>query len=302
MSAGEGKAQLMIHLYNTAAQTLAREIVQRAEANGSSDPMPVLRELCLTDFGELILSMPAADLPNLSAKLAALPEPSEQAIWTGASGRELLQDSLSFTRIVTNRFEKLTDKDITKARVLDYGCGFGRLLRMFNYYVDKDNLFGIDPWDRSVAICKQYNVPANVVQSDFLPTGLPLEGAFDLMYSYSVFTHTSERATKAALKSLRKYAGSGTVLAMTIREVEFWRHWAPAAGFTDARIEEIVASHHTVGFAFEPINLEPVDGDITFGNTSMTLAWLAQNLPEWKVVGYDRGIDYTQTILFLQPN
>ena len=290
----------MLHLYNTSSQALARKIIEKAEAE-KGDPMSVLRNLALTDFGELLLSMPDSTLPYLSTQLSALPEASEQAIWTGASGRELLQDSLSFSRIIVSRFEKLTGREITGARVLDYGCGFGRLLRIMSYYSDKVRLYGVDPWDRSIEICEKYRVPAILAQSEFLPASLPISGAFDLIYSYSVFTHTSERATKSALKALRQYTNSDTVLAFTIREVEFWRMWAPSQGFTPEKIEELVSNHEVKGFSFEPINLEPIDGDITFGNTSMTLNWISENILEWELIGYDRGIDYTQTILFLRP-
>jgi SAM-dependent methyltransferase len=290
----------MIHLYNTASQALARQIVIEAEAS-THDPMTPLRKLALSDYGELMLSLPDAELPFLSGYLSPLPPAEEQAIWTGASGRELLQDSLSFSRIVVSKFEGFTGQTISDARVLDYGCGFGRLLRIMSYYVDRNKLFGVDPWDRSIAICKDWNVPAEVAQSDFLPTDLPMEGQFDLAYSYSVFTHTSERATRSALAALRKRATSGALLAMTVREVEFWRRWAPSQGMSEEKIASLIDSHETKGFAFESINLEPVDGDITFGNTSMSLGWIEKNISGWSIIGYDRGIDYTQTIIFMRP-
>ena len=37
--------------------------------------------------------------------------------------------------------------------VLDFGCGYGRLARLFYYYIKQDNFYGVDPWDRSINEC-----------------------------------------------------------------------------------------------------------------------------------------------------
>ena len=126
----------MFHDYSTVGFIALRSILQGAEgkaANSLEDCLGELRRLSLTDFNEVMLSMPNSNWPNLTSRLPSMPAPEEQAVWTGSSGRPLLQDTLSITRIIETTFRNLTGKTLRDARVLDYGCGFGRILRSFSY-------------------------------------------------------------------------------------------------------------------------------------------------------------------------
>jgi len=292
----------MYHIYDPSRSQALKHILAEAEASVGTDAiLSQVRRLCLTDFCELLLGLPDTTLPNISQALPHTPPDEEQRIWTGSAGHELLQDTISFTRILNERSRQHRKQPLTGARILDYGCGFGRILRAMLYFTDPDKLFGVDPWDRSIEICRQHGVLASLAQSEFLPDALPVEGLFDVAYSYSVFTHLSPRATRAALGALRKSISNDGFLAITIRDVEFWSRWGPSAGFSAEKIEALIKAHNSEGFAYAPSDLAPVDGDVTFGNTSISWDWFAQNAPAWRVVDYDRGIDYSQPVLILRP-
>jgi hypothetical protein len=113
-----------------------------------------------------------------------------------------------------------------------------------------------------------------------------------------VFTHTSERATRAALQTLRKYIAPSGLFALTIRPREYWASQPP---YRD-QAAEFERQHDSKGFSFAPHVRPAVDGDVTFGDTSMTIEWLQANAPEWKIVDIDRNLsDPTQLIVFLKP-
>jgi hypothetical protein len=60
--------------------------------------------------------------------------------------------------------------------------------------------------------------------------------------------------------------------------------------------------HDEKGFAFKPHNRTPIDGDITYGDTSMTLKYFEDNFPQWKIAAVEcNDIDPYQVILFLKP-
>jgi len=259
-----------------------------------------LRSLGLDDFGCLLWSMPNERFPKLSRLLPAMASVAAQRLWTGNSGVVLLKQGLGFVRAIAYTYGRLTGNSLEGRRILDFGCGYGRIARLMYYFTDEENFFGVDPWDESIRQCNQAGLSRNILQSAYLPTDLPVGGRrFDVIYAYSVFTHLSRRATLAALRVLRQYVEPSGMLAITIRPIEFWRfaHYLPAAD--EVRLEQ---AHRTEGFAFRPHDREAVGGDITYGDTSMTIDWIRENVPDWRVRVSERRLDdRMQTYVFLTP-
>ena len=64
----------------------------------------------------------------------------------------------------------------------------------------------------------------------------------------------------------------------------------------------MIKTHDKAGFAFIPLNLLPIDGEITFGDTSISLGYFDAHFPQWKLARVDYNlIDVYQVILFFQP-
>ena len=260
---------------------------------------PLRRALGLDDFGELMISLPMAEFPMLSRALPPMASETIQNEWTGANGIALLRHSAAFVRTVAYSYTRLTRRPLDGARMLDYGCGYGRLARLMYYFTDPANLFGVDPWDRSIEICREAGLGANFLLSDYLPRSLPVPDIrFDLIYAFSVFTHLSPRAIAASLAACRRAIAADGVLVITVRPVEYW----DAPLYAQQDMSALRATHRATGFAFAPHQRPPVDGDITYGDTSMTAGWLAANFPDWEVVGTDRSLDDPyQIYVFLRP-
>jgi hypothetical protein len=165
------------------------------------------------------------------------------------------------------------------------------------YYSNPAHISGCDPWDQSIQLCKEANVIADLKQTEYLPETLPFPGTFDLIYSFSVFTHLSQRATAIALRALRQSISSQGILVITVRPIEYW----DISGLPNA--SEMRESHQRTGFAFMPHNREKVNGDITYGDTSVSADYLSNEFPQWKIIGADRSFhDPFQLYVFLKPS
>ena len=277
---------------------LAAEVM--AERASTTELIHELRKLCLSDFNDLIASLPRDDLPNISKLLPRMASAEVQQSWTGGSGPEMAKASLDFVRILYHQFTSICQRPLVHAKVLDYGCGYGRLIRPMYYFTDPRNIWGLDPWEKSIDICKTDGVLGNLALSDYLPLNLPVgEERFDLIYSFSVFTHTSVKATAHALDALRRCISPGGILVLTTRPAEYWMSPALRQQY-GAVVAAQLDQHRETGFAFLPStwNLPP-DGVSIFGDTSFTPDWVLRNFPSWNVQAIDRGLDPMQLILVL---
>ncbi len=259
-----------------------------------------LRKVGLDDFGLILIGMPNYKYPKLSKLLPSMASEKVQREWTGNVGAPLLIQTNTFIRFLATSYLSLTKNDLVNAKVLDFGCGYGRMVRSLYYYVDPENIAGVDPWDLSIEQCHIHGIESNISQSDYLPEDLPVAiRQFDIIYAFSVFTHLSELAARKSLDTLRKFISPDGILMITIRPIEYWH--------TDTNIAEnrrltLEDDHRKKGFAFHPHDRYSVDGDITYGDTSMTLEWIRDNFPDWEVVLSDRPLnDPYQIYLALRP-
>ncbi len=247
-------------------------------------------------FGKLLLDVPS-QYHNIKAFFPTMSSEQVQRNWTGAHGEELLAQSLAFVKTMIYGFGALTGKKIEEASVLDYGCGWGRLIRPLYKFISFEKIYAVDPWDESIKECEEHHLKANIALSDYVPRSLPFELKFDLIYAFSVFTHLSEKTANIVLKMLRKYILEDGLLIITIRPKEYW--YVHDKGVLAPQMIKI---HDEEGFAFTPHNRAPVDGDVTYGDTSMTLAYFESHFPQWKIESVEcNDVDSGQVILFIKP-
>ncbi len=280
-------------------RNIVAEAEHRIAGQGVEAALAVLRELPFDDFGALFLSFPNPEFPHLSANLPAMASAETQRNWTGSDGYPLLKTTLNFTRIASHVFLQERKRSLSDARILDFGCGYGRILRTMYYFTNPTNLYACDPWDVSINLCKEAGILAHLAMSDYLPTRLPFEGRFDFIYAFSVFTHLSERATRQCLDTLIHAVDPAGMIAITIRPVEYWQ---ADQAIPEGERRQRINAHERDGFAFWPHQRAAVDGDVTYGDTSMTIDYLQRNFPQLKVVRVERTLeDPYQFLVFLVP-
>jgi SAM-dependent methyltransferase len=257
----------------------------------------ILRRLPLADFAELMFSMPREELPSLSRLLPRMAPVEAQRKWTGFEGAALLRQTVTFVRGLACAYATTCRRPLSDARVLDFGCGYGRHLRAMAYFSDPENLYGCDPWLPSLARCREDNLFGHLAASQFLPIDLPFSGTFDLIYAFSVFTHLSARATRQSFDVLRDYLKPGGLFAITIRPIEYW---IIVNTVTEEEKCRLRTDHQERGFAFLPQDIPPIDGNIYYGETSMTVEYVLREFPRFRLIGLDRDLeDPHQLVVYL---
>jgi 2-polyprenyl-3-methyl-5-hydroxy-6-metoxy-1,4-benzoquinol methylase len=263
-----------------------------------------LRSLPIDVIGDLMLNIPE-NFPEVRSLLPTMAPDQIQKNWNGSSGYDLLLQSCAFMRTLECGINRYSGRSLDNTKVLDFGCGWGRLLRLLYKFTAPENIYGCDPWDKSLEICRESGITANLALSDYLPETLPFPGVtFDFIYSYSVFTHLSERAALAAVTACRKHIADDGLLVITVRPRSYWE--VHPSSQNDKVVKSVMLSDHDAkGFAFTPHgegSPATVNGEITYGDTSITLAYITENWHEWEVVGTEHFLqDQYQRLVFLKP-
>jgi SAM-dependent methyltransferase len=277
-----------------------RDIDRRIATTAPQD-IPALWDAIPFDVFSLLAFQRPAQYPNVQAFFPAWPSALIQTQTVGASGRKLQFMTNAFIRSLVAGARRHLKRPLAEARVLDYGVGFGRNVRMLTKYVPADSLYGVDPFPPNVALCRELGIKARIHACESYPEALPQAIAgtrFDLVFLFSIFTHLSEKTHARVLKVIRENLAEDGLLVVTIRPREAWDVLRTEAG------EEVRRQHDTCGFAFRPIaiaELGAVDGEPTFGETSISLEYVEKNWAQWRVVDMDLNlVDPYQLILFLQ--
>jgi ubiquinone/menaquinone biosynthesis C-methylase UbiE len=101
-------------------------------------------------------------------------------------------DSIETAKWLTNHFKKHIE--LKKVKVLDWGCGPGRIIRHLPEIIGNDSeYFGTDYNNKTITWCRQ-NLKGISFNQNTLKETLPYsENYFDIIYGISIFTHLSEQ-------------------------------------------------------------------------------------------------------------
>jgi SAM-dependent methyltransferase len=155
-------------------------------------------------------------VPEIARLLPALPDTNLQLSTGPDTGdaclRRGFKEYLLFKRLCESHAKSLTDC----GAILDFGCGWGRLLRFFMKDVSPKQLWGVDAWAPCIDAAKRTNpwcyfdVVMPTPPTPFAPA------SFDLVYAYSVFSHLREDVHAEWLSELsRIMKPDGLLIATT---------------------------------------------------------------------------------------
>ena len=204
-------------------QKILSEVDKRISTLDSNGVQTEFENIPLEIFGQIQIDR-LHKYKNLMRWLPKMPSPEIQRSWTGAADHELMRQSINFVRLSVSKYHEISRTPMGQSNVLDFGCGWGRLTRLLYKYVPVERLYGVDPWDRSIEICRDCDLPGSFYMSDYIPRELPTPTnvRFDFIIAFSVFTHLSENVTKVAIRTLENYLTDKGVIALTIRPKEYW--------------------------------------------------------------------------------
>jgi hypothetical protein len=147
-------------------------------------------------------------------RIPDLPPPKIQVRFTGASGRENLTQAFEFYKFVLDR---LPPERGAQYHILDFGGGWGRILRFFLRDIPAERLVLADCLTDAIDCANSLHPPYNVVKSGVAPP-LPFNRAsVGSCYAYSVFSHLSEKAARNWITHLGEVLVDGGKLFITTR-------------------------------------------------------------------------------------
>lgn len=174
--------------------------------------------------------------PIVRQVLPSMPEEQAQLNFTGRSGRLALSEAFAAYKLFKDILFK-NSKDISKcSAVLDFGCGWGRIIRFFLKDIDGSGLWGIDCYKEMIELCKTQNLRCNFEATDPMPPTRFAPDTFDMIYLYSVFSHLSEEAHLAWLSEFKRILRPGGVIIATTRPRSFIHYCAELSRQKDLEI------------------------------------------------------------------
>jgi len=281
----------------------AEEILRKMESlNNISRPEALrqLRRYGLMTFSEAMILLSKQRFPKLASILPIMTPDDITKRWTGNSGAVVMVQGVSFARACSDHYAMISGSSMREKRILDFGCGYGRFLRLFSYY--SDEVYGVDAWDSSLDLCRQAGLGDWVGKTEVILDKIPHTGTFDFLSAFSVFTHLSEKAAIAALMGLRRSAKVGAIFAITIRPPGFWEFAANGSLKTRANeARSMLLKHNMDGYAYLPSLQSSGNMLDHFGQTSISLDWFERNSFGWQVRSTDGSFDDPQQrYVFLQ--
>src|SRR4051812_39811361 len=252
--------------------------IDGACAAGGPACFALFRDLDI-DLWALLLTREYECYPNILALLPDVPDPALQELWNGTSGVALAAQGAAFYAKLHARHMRHGGRELSRARVLDFGCGWGRLTRFLARDVAPGALYGCDPSQEIIDVCRACRVPGVLAHSDFVPERLPFDGPFDLAFAFSVFTHLSERAHLASLRALYDGLAPGALLIVTVRPPDYLRLsplMAPAlrALGPDPEAELREPRHLFVAHPAQDSHPQYDGGEMTYGEAVITPAYV----------------------------
>lgn len=164
---------------------------------------------------------------NINGWIPTMPLPHMQKAWTGKVGNETMREAFQFYLIVKHMATQYAQEIGDTGIVLDFGCGWGRVIRYFLKDAPAENLYGCDCFEDGLEAASLH---VRGPHFDLNGTEPPLpydDNSFDLIYLYSVFSHLSEPSHLFWLEEFQRTLKPNGLLIATTRPrsmIEKWSH------------------------------------------------------------------------------
>jgi SAM-dependent methyltransferase len=200
-----------------------------------------------------------------------MPEVSTQETYTGWSGDSTLREGFDAYRIFRKSYETHVGPIGSCRSVLDFGCGWGRIIRFFLRDVEPKKLFGVDHSEEAIRACQETNKWSQFTLIEPSPPTPLTPESFGLIYLYSVFSHLPEEMHWALLKEFHRLLAPGGMLIATTRPRDFIffckklrddprlnekPDWLKVSARTFADVDATISAYDNGQFCYESVGAE----------------------------------------------
>lgn len=152
----------------------------------------------------------------------SFPPEAMQSQLTGSSGEAGLRDAALLYQFLCER--NLTGPNapwFATGHMLDFGAGWGRILRMFMRDFPLRNIIGFEPNGTFCAVARAHNPFVSFVSGEYSPPTPFNNQQFNLITGFSIFSHLSERAARSWLREFERLLAPNGAAVMTTWGLRF---------------------------------------------------------------------------------
>ncbi len=159
-------------------------------------------------------------------ELPGFPPTEIQESFVGESAETALRSIFPFYQQIKKYSAEFGHELTPQSRVLDFGCGWGRIARFFMRDVKPENIYGVDVLESAVKLCHESKLPG---QFSVVPNFPPLEfpaNSFDVIYAFSVFSHLPETLALQWVQEFSRLLRPGGLIVVTTQRRSFIEYCA----------------------------------------------------------------------------
>jgi SAM-dependent methyltransferase len=173
-------------------------------------------------FDLLRRSITGADVGGVP--LPSFPSEDMQFVMHGHTNEVAVHEASLFYREV-RQLGTACDRALSPERtLLDFGTGWGRMVRPFMKDIPGSRLYGVEPHPERIVAARECNPYVNFVQSNYQPP-LPLaSGSMDFITAWSVFSHLNEETGTRWIAELARLLRPGGLLFLTTQGTMFFEY------------------------------------------------------------------------------
>lgn len=156
-----------------------------------------------------------ADPAVADPRLPGLPSEAVQKLTNGLSGTVTLRAAAKLYDNTADLIAK-HDPQLRNPRILDFGCGWGRIARFLPQLTAVENIYGTDVDAGLIQVCQDHLHASNYTA---MTSGAALpypDAMFDVVLSNSVFSHLSEASHRFHVAEIARVLKPGGLFLGTI--------------------------------------------------------------------------------------
>ena len=241
--------------------------------HSTSDFFDKIRSIADDDWSRL-LTESVQDSHVQGISFPTFPDSALQRAIHGHSGEQSILEALKYYREVMRYYRFGQGSFSESSTLLDFGCGWGRILRPFMRDFLPNNIFAMEPHPARVREARMHNPYVNIIQSPYLPPVSCRDESFDLIVSWSVFSHLDEFSTRKWFSEFWRILKPGGVIAVTTQGRSFIEQCDTARKRISAGEKDLHPWMHALAKSFvdrERYDEEYTKGYYLFSGTSGTI-------------------------------